>query len=69
MLEEFNCLFLIHVPPVNSGACPSDPNPCRTFVLGVFSPATPFSVSIHCIHFPSLPTEPVASAESEHNFQ
>lgn len=54
---------------MSSGACPGDPNPCRTFVLGVFSPATPSSVSIHCIHFPSLPTEPVASAESEHNFQ
>lgn len=76
-LQEFKCWknliayfkFIIHSPPVSSEACPGDPSPCRTFVLGVFSPATPSSVSIHCIPFPSLPTERLASAESEHNFQ
>lgn len=76
-LEEFKCFkcliayfkSMMHSPPVSSGACPGDPSPCRTFVPGVFSPATPSSVSMHCTHFPFLPTEPVASAESEHNFQ
>lgn len=76
-LKEFTCLkvlaayfkFIICSPPVSSGACQGDPNPCRTFVLGVFSLATPSSVSMHCTHFFSLPTKPVASAESEKNFQ
>lgn len=61
--------FIICSPPVSSGACQGDPNPCRTFVPGVFSPATPSSVSMHRIHFSSLPTKPLASAESEQNFQ
>lgn len=54
---------------MSSGACPGDSNPYRTFVVDVFCPATSSSVPIHCTLCPSLPTEPVASAESEHNFQ
>lgn len=54
---------------MSSEVCPGDSNPCRTFVLDVLSPATSSSVSTHCIHSPSLPTETVASAESENNFQ